>query len=49
MIKKQFVITIGRQYGSGGHDIGKVLADKLGYDFYDQDIISAFIFMMMIF
>lgn len=29
------VIVIGRQYGSGGHDIGKALAEKLGYDFYD--------------
>lgn len=34
------VIAIGRQYGSGGHDIGKMLADKLGYKFYDQEIIK---------
>ena len=34
------VIVIGRQYGSGGHDIGKLLADKLGFDFYDQEIIK---------
>ena len=34
------VIVIGRQYGSGGHDIGKILADKLGYEFYDQEIIK---------
>lgn len=34
------VIVIGRQYGSGGHDIGKVLAKKLGYEFYDQKIIK---------
>lgn len=34
------VIVIGRQYGSGGHDIGKMLADKLGYEFYDQEIIK---------
>lgn len=34
------VIVIGRQYGSGGHDIGKILADKLGFDFYDQEIIQ---------
>ena len=33
------VIVIGRQYGAGGHEIGKMLADKLGYDFYDQEII----------
>ena len=34
------VIVIGRQFGSGGHDIGKVLAEKLGYDFYDAEIIQ---------
>ena len=34
------VIAIGRQFGSGGHDIGKVLAEKLGYDFYDEEIIQ---------
>ena len=34
------VIAIGRQFGSGGHDIGKVLAEKLGYDFYDAEIIQ---------
>ena len=33
------VIVIGRQYGCGGHDIGKALADKLGYEFYDNEII----------
>lgn len=39
-IQYKNIIVIGRQYGSGGHDIGKVPADKLGYDFYDQDIIK---------
>ena len=34
------VIAIGRQFGSGGHDIGKVLAEKFGYDFYDAEIIQ---------
>lgn len=34
------VIVIGRQYGCGGHDIGKMLAKKLGYEFYDQEIIK---------
>ena len=34
------VIAIGRQFGSGGHDIGKILAEKLGYDFYDAEIIQ---------
>ena len=34
------VIAIGRQFGSGGHDIGMILAEKLGYDFYDAEIIQ---------
>lgn len=33
------VIVIGREYGSGGHDMGKLLAERLGYAFYDRDII----------
>lgn len=39
-IKCRNVIVIGRQYGSGGHNMGKTLAEKLGYDFYDQEIIE---------
>ena len=34
------IITIARQYGSGGHDIGMALAEKLGFSFYDQEIIK---------
>ncbi len=34
------IITIGRQLGSGGRLIGKLLAEKLGYKFYDKDIIA---------
>lgn len=34
------VIVIGRQFGSGGHDIGKALAERLGYSFYDNEIIQ---------
>lgn len=34
------IITITRQYGSGGHDIGKALAKKLGISFYDKELIS---------
>lgn len=34
------VIVIGRQYGSGGHDIGKALAERLGFAFYDNEIIQ---------
>ncbi len=34
------VIVIGRQFGSGGHDLGQELAQRLGYAFYDKDIIK---------
>ena len=34
-----FVITIARQYGSGGRTVGEMLAKKLGIGYYDKDII----------
>ncbi len=34
------VITLGRQLGSNGRVIGQKLADKLGYKFYDKDLIA---------
>ncbi|MBR6396284.1 MAG: cytidylate kinase-like family protein [Lachnospiraceae bacterium] len=34
------IITISRQFGSGGREIGKKLADALGIPFYDNEIIS---------
>ena len=37
MAKK--IITISREFGSGGRYIGKQLADRMGIDFYDKDII----------
>lgn len=40
MIKKHFVITIGRQYGSGGRIVGRRLAEDLGIHFYDNDILK---------
>ena len=35
-----YVIAIGRQYGAGGRVIGKQLAEKLGYAFYDEEILQ---------
>jgi len=32
------IITISREYGSGGHSIGKKVAEELGIPFYDKDI-----------
>lgn len=40
MIDMKNVITIGRQFGSGGHDIGKLVAEKLGYAFYDKKLVE---------
>lgn len=37
---KNTIITISRQFGSGGHTIGKEVAKKLNIPFYDQDIIE---------
>ncbi|MBQ2968155.1 MAG: cytidylate kinase-like family protein [Clostridia bacterium] len=34
------VITISRQFGTGGIEIGKKLAEMLGYDYYDKEIIE---------
>ena len=34
------IITIGRQYGSAGHSIGKILADDLGIKYYDKELLE---------
>ncbi len=34
------VITISRQYGSGGHEVGERLAKELNVPFYDKDLIA---------
>ena len=34
------IITISRQFGSGGREVGKRLADELGFDYYDKEIIE---------
>lgn len=35
------IITISREFGSGGRELGKRLADVLGYDYYDKEIIAS--------
>lgn len=37
---KNTIITISRQYGSGGREIGKRLAEQLGIPFYDNELIT---------
>ncbi|MBR2943432.1 MAG: cytidylate kinase-like family protein, partial [Clostridia bacterium] len=34
------VITIARSYGSGGRRMGKLLAQELGFAYYDREILS---------
>lgn len=34
------IITIGRQFGSGGREIGEKVAQRLGYAFYDKEILT---------
>ncbi|MBE6629157.1 MAG: cytidylate kinase-like family protein [Ruminococcaceae bacterium] len=34
------IITVGRQFGSGGRELGKRLSDELGVPYYDREIIS---------
>ncbi len=34
------VITISREFGSGGRTIGRMVAEKLGYTFYDEELVN---------
>ncbi len=37
---KKIIITIARQYGSGGREIGELVAEKLGIALYDRELIT---------
>ena len=34
------IITIGRQFGSGGRELGRRLAEELGFEYYDKEIVA---------
>ena len=38
-MSKNFVITIGREYGSGGLEIARRVAAKLGINVYDKELL----------
>ena len=40
MTEPKYVITIGRQFGSGGRVIGQYIADKLGIKYYDKELLA---------
>ncbi len=37
---EKIIITISREFGTGGHEVGRKLADKLGIKFYDNELIN---------
>lgn len=39
MQMNNYVITIARQYGSGGRTVGKILAEELGVNYYDRELL----------
>lgn len=40
MLQKKVIISLGRQFGSGGQQTGKRLAEILGIDYYDRNLID---------
>lgn len=40
-METKYVITIGRQFGSGGREIGRLVANKLGIEYYDKELLAA--------
>lgn len=39
-MEKQLIISIGREYGSAGHEIGQKLADRLGIELFDRNLLD---------
>ncbi len=39
-MSKRLIITIGRQHGSGGRTLGRLLAEHLGIEFYDKRLLE---------
>ena len=38
------IITIGREFGSGGREFGRRLAEELGYEYYDKELTKEYLF-----
>ena len=39
-MKKQIIISIGREHGSAGHEIARLLAEKLNFPLYDKNFFN---------
>ena len=37
---EKIIFTIGRQFGSGGRKVGKLLSEKLGIPYYDRELLA---------
>ena len=38
--KDKIIVTIDREFGSGGHEVGRRLAERLGVRFFDEELIA---------
>ena len=43
LVMDNYVITIARGYGSGGRTLGKLLAEELGVNCYDRELLLSLI------
>lgn len=39
-MRKQCIVTIAREYGSGGHVVGQKIAEQLGIKYYDRNLLE---------
>ena len=39
-MSEKYIVTVTRQFGSQGRPIAKKLAERLGWDYYDRDIVD---------
>ena len=39
-MEDKIILTVGRQFGSGGREIGQRLAQELGISYYDSELIT---------
>lgn len=39
-MSRKIVVTISREYGSGGREVGRLLAEKLNVPFYDKELLT---------
>ena len=48
-MEKQLIISVGREFGSGGHEVAQKLADDYGIALYDHDLLKEIARMYFVF